>query len=234
MATTANFHEILNTAGEEGTAKAHSDAKPLEVTESRDTLLIRRVLAGDTEAFYALVKPYQRMLFASAIAMLNNEADAEEVAQEAVLKAYKNLSRFRGDCKFSTWIVQITINEARMRLRKYREHLYQSIDEPQTGEDGEFAPRDFADWREIPSESLERIEMRKALQRALASLDAKYREVMILRDVNGMSIKEAAMTLKITEASVKTRLLRARLMMRDALSGLGNVLNLVKAEETSN
>src|SRR5258708_3574839 len=77
MATTANFREILNTAGEEATAKAHSDAKPLEVTESRDTLLIRRVLAGDTEAFYALVKPYQRMLFASAIAMLNNEADAE-------------------------------------------------------------------------------------------------------------------------------------------------------------
>jgi RNA polymerase sigma-70 factor (ECF subfamily) len=190
--------------------------------EPRDIGLIRRVLDGDSEAFYALLKPYQRMIFASAISLLKNEADAEEVVQEAVLKAYKNLSRFRGDCKFSTWLVQITINEGRMRLRKYREHLYQSLDEPQTNEEGDYTPRDFADWREIPSEALERTEVREALQRALASLDQKYREVMILRDVNGLSTREAARALNITEASVKTRLLRARLMMRDALApGMG-------------
>lgn len=192
--------------------------------ESRDNTLIRRILNGDHESFYTLLKPYQRMLYASAISLLGNEADAEEVVQESVLKAYKNLSRFRGDCKFSTWLVQITINEGRMRLRKYREHLYQSLDEPQTSEDGDYTPRDFADWREIPSEALERAQVREALQDALASLDQKYREVMILRDVNGMSTREAANLLGITEASVKTRLLRARLMMRDILApGIGGL-----------
>jgi RNA polymerase sigma-70 factor (ECF subfamily) len=192
--------------------------------ESRDGALISRVLGGDNEAFYLLLKPYQRMLYASALSLLGNEADAEEVVQESVLKAYKNLARFRGDCKFSTWLVQITINEGRMRLRKYREHLYQSLDEPQTSEDGEYTPRDFADWREIPSEALERAQLRKALQDALGSLDQKYREVMVLRDVNGMSTREAANLLGITEASVKTRLLRARLMMRDLLvPGIGGL-----------
>jgi RNA polymerase sigma-70 factor (ECF subfamily) len=192
--------------------------------ESRDNALIRRVLDGDNEAFYTLLKPYQRMLYGSALSLLNNDADAEEVVQESVLKAYKNLARFRGDCKFSTWLVQITINEGRMRLRKYREHLYQSLDELQTSEDGDYTPRDFADWREIPSEALERSQVRKALSDALASLDQKYREVMILRDVNGMSTRETANLLGITEASVKTRLLRARLMMRDILApGLGGL-----------
>ena len=192
--------------------------------ESRDNALIRRVLDGDNETFYTLLKPYQRMLYASAMSLLGNEADAEEVVQESVLKAYKNLARFRGDCKLSTWLVQITINEGRMRLRKYREHLYQSLDEPQTNDDGDYTPRDFADWREIPSEALERAQVRRALQDALASLDQKYREVMILRDVNGMSIREAANMLGITEASVKTRLLRARLMMRDLLApGIGGL-----------
>ena len=93
-------------------------------TETRDNVLIRRVLDGDREAFCALVKPYHRMIFASALSLLGNEADAEEVVQEAILKAYKNLSRFRGDCKFSTWLVQITINEGRMRLRKYSHSGY--------------------------------------------------------------------------------------------------------------
>jgi len=197
---------------------------PQPTIESRETALIRRVLDGDGEAFYVLLKPYQRMLYASAISLLGNEADAEEVVQESVLKAYKSLARFRGDCKFSTWLVQITINEGRMRLRKYREHLYQSLDEPQTTEEGDYTPRDFADWREIPSQALEREQVRQALQDALASLDQKYREVMILRDVNGLSTREAATMLGITEASVKTRLLRARLMMRDILApGIGGL-----------
>ncbi len=200
--------------------------RPTKLAEPRDNGLIRRVLDGDRDAFYALVKPYQRMIFASAVSLLGNEADADEVVQEAILKAYKNLVRFRGDCKFSTWLVQITINEGRMRLRKYREHLYQSLDEPQTNEEGDYAPRDFADWREIPSEALERAEVREALQKALASLDQKYREVMILRDVNSLSTRDTARLLGITEASVKTRLLRARLMMRELLApGAGGMVS---------
>ena len=137
-------------------------------------------------------------------ACLSNPADAEEVAQEAVLKAFNNLSKFRREAKFSTWLIQITINEARMRFRKDRRHLYESIDEQKSDDEGDYFPKDFADWRDIPSEELQRKELREALKRALASLDPKYREVLVLRDVQHMSIIETAKVLGITEASVKT------------------------------
>lgn len=181
--------------------------------------LIRRVVRGDHDAFYLLLKPYERMIFTSALGVLGNEADAEEVAQEAVLKAFRALPRFRGESKFSTWIVQITVNEARMRVRKYRAHLYESLDEPTEMQDGDYLPKDFADWRDIPSEVLEKKQMREALQQAVAALPEKYRQVIILRDVNQMSTRDTANALGIQEANVKTRLLRARLMLRDALAG---------------
>ena len=187
----------------------------LETSESE---LVQKAGAGCREAFYQLVQPCERVLFASAMAILNNEADAEEAAQEAVLKAFTNISRFRGECKFSTWIIQICINEARAKIRKARRYLYESIDEPENGEDGDYFPRDFADWREIPSEALQRKELREALQRAMASLPEKYREVLILRDIQHLSIEETAQVLAIGKGNVKTRLLRARLQMRDALA----------------
>lgn len=186
--------------------------------ERTDAALIQRVLDGDHNAFYELVRPYERAIFTAARAILENDADAEEVAQEAVLKAFVNLARFRAESKFSTWLVQITINEARMRVRKDRRKIYDSLDEQQPDEQGDYIPRDFADWREIPSEALEKQELRSALARALAALDGKYREVFILRDVQKISIADTAKVLGITEASVKTRLLRARLQLRDALA----------------
>jgi RNA polymerase sigma-70 factor (ECF subfamily) len=185
---------------------------------SNEIQLIERCLAGEHEAFYALMRPYERSVYFAALGVLNNPADAEEVAQEAVLKAFNNLASFRREARFSTWLIQITINEARMRLRKDRRHLYDSIDQPPADEEGDYLPRDFADWREIPSEALQRRELREALARALAGLDPKYREVLILRDVEHMSIIETAKVLGITEALVKTRLLRARLRMRDELA----------------
>jgi RNA polymerase sigma-70 factor (ECF subfamily) len=186
--------------------------------ETRESELVQQAGAGCKEAFYRLVQPCERALLAAAMGILNNEADAEEATQEAVLKAFTNINRFRGECKFSTWIIQICINEARLKIRKARKHLYESIDEPENGEDGDYFPRDFADWREIPSEALERKELRDALQRAMASLPEKYREVLILRDVQHLSIEETAQVLGIGAGNVKTRLLRARLQMRDALA----------------
>jgi RNA polymerase sigma-70 factor (ECF subfamily) len=186
--------------------------------ETRESELVQKAGEGDKEAFYQLVQPCEKALFAAAMAILNNPADAEEAAQEAVLKAFTNVGRFRGESKFSTWITQICINEARLKIRKARKHLYESIDEPNNGEDGEYFPRDFADWREIPSEALQRKELREALQRALASLPAKYREVLILRDIQHLSIEETAQILGLGAGNVKTRLLRARLQMRDALA----------------
>jgi len=144
----------------------------------------------------------------------------KKLYKRPILKAFKAMGRFREEAKFSTWIIQIAINEARMRLRKDRRHLYDSIDEPSKGGDdeGDYIPRDFADWREIPSEALETARLREALKKALASLPPKYRQVLVLRDIEHLNIAETAKLIGITEAAVKTRLLRARFMMRDALA----------------
>ena len=183
-----------------------------------ESQLIARVQAGDGDAFQELLRPYERAVYLAALSLLKNDADAEEAAQEAILKAFKNLSRFRREAKFSTWLIQIAINEAKMKLRKDRRHLYESLDEGRPSEDGDYVPRDFADWREIPSEALEQSELRHALSRALDTLPEKYRAVLILRDVQHLSITESAQVLGISEANVKTRLSRARLQMRDALA----------------
>ncbi len=186
--------------------------------EKSEAELIATSCAGDRDAFYCLIQPCERGVFTAAMSILNNAADAEEVVQEAVMKALAALPRFRGEAKFSTWLIQITINEARLKRRKDRRHLYDSIDEQQTDDQGDAFPKDFADWREIPSEELQRKELREALKRALDSLAPKYREVLILRDIQHLSIQETAQVLNISEGNVKTRLLRARFQMRDALA----------------
>ena len=192
-----------------------SAGNPLERSEAE---LIARVKGGDVEAFYEMVHPYERAVFLAALSLVKNDADAEEVAQEAILKAFKNLSRFRQEAKFSTWLIQISINEAKMKLRKDRRHLYESMEAGQQNDEGDYIPKDFADWREIPSEALEQKELRKALTDSLDSLPEKYRTVLILRDVQHLSITETAQVLGLSEANVKTRLCRARLQMRDALA----------------
>jgi RNA polymerase sigma-70 factor, ECF subfamily len=206
-----------------------SSTKPhLEGTEAD---LLERARQGDKDAFYNLVCPCERAVYTAAVSILNNSADAEEVAQEAVLKAFANLSSFRGEAKFGTWLIQITINESRLKLRKDRRHLYESVDEQRADDEGEYSPKDFADWREVPSEALQRRELREALKQAIAHLRPKYREVLILRDVQQRSIQETAQILGLTEGSVKTRLLRARLQIRDALApGIDGTWATGKAE----
>ena len=184
---------------------------------SHELELIDRVQRGENSLFYELVRPYERRVFAAAMAILRNESDAEDVAQEAMLKALRAIRQFRADARFSTWLIQITVNEALMRRRKDRNHVMEAIDD-RRDEESDYAPRDFADWREIPSEALERKEVRQRLAQALASLDRKYREVFVLRDMEQLNIQETADALGISIASVKTRLLRARLMLRDLLA----------------
>ena len=126
--------------------------------------------------------------------------------------------QFRAEAKFSTWLIQIAINEARMRRRRDRKPLYDSLDAGQETEEGDYMPMDLADWREIPSEAVERRQLRDALARALALLKPQYREVFMLRDVQKRNIAETAELLGVTAVTVKMRLLRARLQMRDALA----------------
>lgn len=195
---------------------------PLENPAQQDyeQRLIERIRDGEHEAFYELVRPYERRLYTAAFLILRNEADAEDCVQEAVLKAFKHIGQFRAEAKFSTWLVQITLNDARMRRRKQRTSVMEPIDK--SGEEDNYAPRDFADWREIPLETLERQEVREKLAEALDSLGKIYREVFVMRDMEQLSIEETARSLGISTASVKTRLLRARLMLRDLLApGLG-------------
>ena len=189
-----------------------------EPGSTREQELIAQVQRGETELFYELVRPYERRVYAAAMAILRNETDAEDAAQEAMLKALANIRKFRGESRFSTWLIQITVNEALMRRRRERTRITEAIDDRRE-EEGEYTPRDFADWREIPSEVLERKEVRQKLAEALSSLDPKYREVFVLRDMEQLNIQETAEVLGITVASVKTRLLRARLMLRDLLAG---------------
>ena len=113
------------------TSSAEAPRQPFGPKPARDHELMQRVLAGQTDLFYELIRPYERGVFLAAAAILRNDADAEEAAQEAILKAYKHLARFRQESKFSTWLIQIAINEARMKLRKDRRHLYESLDNGQ-------------------------------------------------------------------------------------------------------
>jgi RNA polymerase sigma-70 factor, ECF subfamily len=194
---------------------------PEQARGAREQELILSVQRGQSELFYELVRPYEKRVYAAALAILRNEQDAEDVAQEAILKAFANIRQFRAEARFSTWLIQITVNEALMRRRRGRTVIMEGIDDHRPGQgdsDSDYTPRDFADWREIPSEALERKEVRQRLAQALGTLDRKYREVFMLRDMEHLNIQETAEALGISVASVKTRLLRARLMLRDLLA----------------
>ena len=179
--------------------------------------MISSILAGDTELYHKLIRPYERRVFKMALSMMKNEADAEDVAQEAFVKAFRSLDKFRSQAQFSTWLISITLNEARGRLRHRGVLQIESIDEV-ASEEGRISPALLRDWREIPSEALERKEVREMLFAAIGHLAPIYREIVLLRDVEELSIEEAANVLTISTASVKVRLHRARLMLQRELA----------------
>jgi RNA polymerase sigma-70 factor, ECF subfamily len=209
----------LTTAGEAKMSDESKAFKPGEEPSERrgERDLISRICRGERELFKMLIEPYQRTVFSVAYSVLNNAADAEEVAQEAFINAFRSLSGFRAEAKFSTWLIQITLNEARRRLRRVNPALQQSKSEP-SNEADDYIPRDLADWREIPSEALARKELRQAMERTLCQLQPIYRQVLVLRDLQHLSTLETSELLGISVDLVKTRLRRARLQMREALA----------------
>ncbi|MBS1822480.1 MAG: sigma-70 family RNA polymerase sigma factor [Acidobacteria bacterium] len=188
---------------------------PPQIEARDETAMIERVLGGQTETFHELIRPYERSVYLMALSLLHNEAEAEDAAQEAFIKAYRHLSKFRSESRFSTWLISIVLNEARGRLRRKQPGLTDSIDD--TAE-GSVTPAQLTDWREIPSESLERQEIRTLIRRALSELPVAYREVFVLRELEERNVQETAETLGITSASVKMRLHRARLMLQKQLA----------------
>lgn len=183
-----------------------------------EEMQIRLVRGGDAGAFCELIRPYRRRLYLKALLIVGNEADAEEVVQNALLKAFNKICQFRREATFYTWLFSITVNEARMWLRSSRRHVHESLENNEDGE-GQLV-REIADSREGPFETVERKQVRLAILKALRRLSASHREVVVLRDLRLCSISETARILAISEINVRSRLRRGRAQLRRALQDL--------------
>ena len=186
-------------------------------TIEREKKLISRILSGEVDLFHELIRPYERMVYLAVFAMVKNEAEAEDGAQEVMISAYRNLRSFRGDSKFSTWLVTIAMNEGRKRLRKSKSASLESLDEDKDEHEGDFTPVALTDWREIPLAALEKKELREKVRQAVQELPDIYREVVVLRDLEELNQEETAAALRIPISLVKVRLHRGRMMMQKKL-----------------
>src|SRR5712692_4144423 len=184
--------------------------------------LIRRILEGEKDLFHDLIRPYERGAFLLAYSILRNQDDAEETVQQAMVKIFLHLAQLTESDEYKQWAMRVVENEAKMYRRKRRQHLYESIDQSPTSvsEEKPFYPKQFADWRDLPSDAVEQKEVREAVAKALAELPDIYREVFVLRDMQRLDVAETAEALDIGESAVKTRLHRARLMLRESLTPL--------------
>ena len=182
-----------------------------------DVALVERVRGGEVSAYDALVRKYERQLFRIAQHITQNREDAEDVMQDAFLKAYEKLDQFQGNSKFYTWLVRIAVNESLMRLRKRRTGKMVSIDEDLETEEGT-VPRDLADWAPDPEQNYNQAELAEILRKTIQGLPHGFRVVFVLRDVEGLSTEETAETLGLSVPAVKSRLLRARLQLRERLT----------------
>ena len=179
--------------------------------------LVRAAKAGDIGAFEQLVHRYDRNVFRIAQHITQNREDAEDVVQDAFLKAYENLKNFQEQSKFYTWLVRIAVNEALMRLRRRRPERMVSLDEEvKTDEDS--MPREVADWSPNPEQLYTQSELRDILTKTIQGLPSSFRTVFVLRDVEGLSTEETAEALDLSIPAVKSRLLRARLQLRERLN----------------
>jgi RNA polymerase sigma-70 factor (ECF subfamily) len=184
---------------------------------SDELALVQSAKAGDVSAFEELVKRYDRNVFRIAQHITQNREDAEDVVQDAFLKAYSNLAQFQGQSKFYTWLVRIAVNEALMKLRRRRPERMVSLDEDVKTEDDSL-PREVADWSPNPEQQYTQAELRDILNKTIQGLPATVRTVFVLRDVEGLSTEETAEALELSVPAVKSRLLRARLQLRERLN----------------
>ena len=182
-----------------------------------DLALVDKVKAGDMDAYAELVRMYDRRVFRIAFNIVHNTEDAEDVVQDAFLKAYRNLNRFEGNSKFYTWLVRIAVNEALMKLRKAKNSKTVSMDDEVATEEGSI-PREFADWSPNPEQRYGSDETKEILRKTIQGLPPGFRTVFLLRDVEGLSTEETAKALELSIPAVKSRLLRARLQLRERLA----------------
>jgi len=182
-----------------------------------ESVLLAQSREGDTRAFAELVRRYEGKIFRLAQHITQNREDAEDVLQETFMKSYEHLDQFKGDSKFYTWIVRIAVNQALMKLRRRKTDKSVSLDEQiDTGEDT--IVREIAAWDEDPEQRFSREELGSILDRAIQSLEPPYRSVFVLRDIDELSTEETAEALGLSVPAVKSRLLRARLQLREKLT----------------
>jgi RNA polymerase sigma-70 factor, ECF subfamily len=183
----------------------------------KEAEMVAAILAGDTRLYHDLIRPHERSVYMMALSYMKNEADAEDVAQEAFVKAFRYLSSFRAEAKFSTWLISITLNEAKSRLRRQAIIRMESLDEAEDQSHG-ISPALLRDWRQIPSEAMERQEVRGLIRAAVEALPDIYRQVFLLRDVEELNVNETGAALSISVPAVKVRLHRARMMLQKQLA----------------
>src|ERR1700727_2047625 len=188
----------------------------IEQPISEEMQLVRRAKRGDNSACEELVRRYDRNVCRIAQHITQNREDAEDVVQEAFLKAYGNLAQFQEQSKFYTWLVRIAVNEALMKLRRRRPERTVSLDEEIKTEDDSL-PREIADWSPNPEQQYNQSELREILSKTIQGLPPGFRTVFVLRDVEGLSTEETAAALELSVPAVKSRLLRARLHLRERL-----------------
>jgi RNA polymerase sigma-70 factor (ECF subfamily) len=181
------------------------------------TISIEALKAGDREAYAAMVEEYSDQLYRLALRMVGNPQEAEDVLQETYLNAFKAIDRFEGRSSLGTWLYRIAANQALMRLRKNRPDFV-SVDEPLPGKEGSLIPRQLKDWCCLPEKEFMSQESQEQLELAINMLSPALRAAFVLRDLHGLSTREAAEVLEISESAVKTRLLRARLELREQMS----------------
>ncbi len=182
-----------------------------------DVALVERARGGDAAAFEVLVRQYDRPILRVAQHITQNREDAEDIVQDVFFKAYNKLNQFQGNSKFSTWLTRIAVNESLMRLRKRKTSRTVSMDQDVQTEEGSI-PRDFADWTPDPEQQYNQSELADILQKTIAGLSPGFRTVFTLRDIEHMSTEETANALGLSVPAVKSRLLRARLQLRERLS----------------
>jgi RNA polymerase sigma-70 factor (ECF subfamily) len=185
---------------------------------ANEATLVAQAQAGDAAAFSTLVEQYDRYIYRLALNITGNKEDAEDVLQEALLKAYTRLGQFQGGSRFYTWLVRIAVNEALMKLRKRSPQKEVSLDEPVEGNERSLMPREIEDWADNPEEQYAKVELNKILDDTIAKLEPNFRTVFVLRDVENLSTEETAQILGLSVPAVKSRLLRARLKARELLS----------------
>jgi len=189
---------------------------PSTIVREDEGALVSLAKSGDLGAFDELVNRYERRIFRLAMNITQNREDAEDATQDAFLKSFQHLAEFQGESRFYTWLVRIAVNEALMRLRRRRRNVT-SLDEPvQTEED--LMPREIQDWGPTPEQRYQVTELHSILNNAIAELEPIFRTVFVLRDMEQLSTEEAADALGISVPAVKSRLLRARLKLRERLS----------------